>query len=197
MKYFVDEKFLQKTMNAKGKIEVSSSLKIKNTIFRCCLAFYGDKQWFDWIDIIWEVSDQDEGVQVLPAKIVVFMNGKRFMVDNGLLNETSFNIRYPKPEYWAIIRSAKKSDGANAHVSKMSTRYSMEDTLRCIPIDSIKDTTFVVPDNVLDAKRNNTTSFNRNASKFKTLESGSFVSLKSTNQGANMFLDFDEGCLGT
>ena len=197
VKYFFDEKFLQKTMNAKGKIEVLSSLKINNTIFRGCLAFYGDKQWFDWIDVIWELSDEDEGVQVLPAKIVAFINGKRFMIDNGLLNETSFNSRYPKSEYWAIIQSAKKADGANVHVSKMSTHYSMEDTLQCIPIESIKDTAFVVPDNVLDDKRNNTTSFNSNTSKFEILESGTFVSFKSTNQWANIFLDFDEGSLGT
>ena len=195
VKYFLEEKFLQKTTNAKGKIELLSCLKINNTIFRGSLAYYGDKQWFDWIDVEWVVSDEPIEYEVLPAKIIAFINGKRFMIDNGLLNSQAIDNRYPKSEYWAIIQSAKRADGANIHVSKMSTHYSLEDTLQCISIDSIKDTAFVVPDNVLDEKTARATSFISNLSKFDMLEKGTFISFKSTNQWANIFLEFEEGRL--
>ena len=134
---------------------------------------------------------------MLPTKIVAFVNGKRFMIDNVLLNGISLDSRNPKSEHWAIVLSEKKSDGDNVHVSKMLTHYSMETALRCIPIESTKDTAFVVPDNALDAKHDNTTSFHNDVSKFDMLEKGNFVSFKSTNQLTNIFLEFDEGSLGT
>ena len=119
------------------------------------------------------------------------------MIDNVLLNEMSLDSRNPKSEHWAIVLSEKKSDGDNVHVSKMLTHYAMETALRCIPIESTKDTAFVVPDNALDAKHDNTTSFHNDVSIFDTLEKGNFVSFKSTNQLTNIFLEFDEGSLGT
>ena len=195
VKYFFIEKFLHKRTNINGTIEVFSSLKINNTIFRGCLSYYGDKEWFDWIDVIWEASEDASEIQVLPAKIIAFIHGKKFMVDNGLLNESGMNDRYPKSQYWAIIQSAKKEDGANVHVSKMSKHYSMEDTLQCIPIESIKDTAFVVPDDTLETKHNNAISIHDDRSTFNILQKGSFVSFKSTNLWANVFLEFNEGSL--
>lgn len=195
VKYLFDEKFLKRTTNAKGKIELLSSLKINNTIFRGSLSYYGDKQWFDWIDVEWIVADDPFEYEVLPAKIIAFVNGKRFMIDNGLLTTQTLDNIYPNSEYWAIIQSAKKADGANVHVSKMSTHYTMEDTLQCISIDSIKDTAFVVPDDVLEEKQTLLSPCTNNESKFHMLVHGTYISFKSTNQWANIFLDYDDGKL--
>ena len=95
------------------------------------------------------------------------------------------------------LSKMQKSDGNNVHVSKMLTHYSMETSLRCIPIQSTKDTAFVVPDNELDAKHDNTTSFHNDVSKFDMLEKGIFVAFKKPNQLTNIFLEFDKGSLGT
>ena len=57
------------------------------------------------------------------------------------------------------LSKVQKNDGPNVHVSNISTHYSMETALRCIPMESIKYTAFVVPDNALDAKHDNTSSF--------------------------------------
>ena len=179
--YFINNKFLKKGCNAHGTIEFLSSLKVNNTIIRSCLSFYGHKQWFDWVDVTWEDEDQ-----VLPAKIIAFVNGKKFLVDNGLLNGANTSQIYPSSEYWAIIQSSKQVLSSNVYVSKMSSHYNMENTLQCIPIHAISDTAFVVPDQLL--LRHNDTISNRSTS-FSMLEEGEFISFNSTNEWSKVFVE--------
>jgi len=135
-----------KKLTLSRSIYMYNYLKMDNNIYHASFQAQGDKNWFDWCNVLWD------SVGNCPAKIIAFVDGA-LLLEN--LSRDNINASDPpNGSVWAVIQSTHQQTTRNVFTSQLSTMWSMESNIlttrnnnvhyRLISIEDITGPCFVI-----------------------------------------------------
>lgn len=156
------DKVIPRNIDMELSLKAISTVTIDNEmILRSTHEFFGDKGWYDWVNIDW--APEDGGT--LPAKILMMfdMNDLKKQISkyvqdqqsNNSINNTassSSGVQHSTSsveDIKLLIQSVDKRpvNPNNSFTSKLGTMYKMvQNELFILSLDSVKSSCFVLPD---------------------------------------------------
>ena len=169
-------KFLSMKKIECGRLNFVESVVKNNFTYRCTLSFYGDKEWFDWVNVDWR---KDGYIKTYPAKLLGIIDSE-FLRRNNSIDE--LHPIFPCGRYWAIIQTTDKEQRSNFNTSNLSTIYHMADEATIISFEQITGPAFVIPD-VVDNK------ISSSGGSITLLESRKVISMSPKTKWPNLFMN--------
>ena len=184
IKFLYEMKFLSLKKIISGRLNFVESVSVKknknNYIYRCSHSFYGDKEWFDWVNVDWKKDGYDK---TYPAKLLGIIDSEFFERNNSI---DELHPIFPCGRYWAIIQTTNKEQRNNFNTSNLSTIYDMADEASIISFDQITCPAFVIPDVVENNK------ISSSGSSITLLESRQVISMSPKTKWPNLFMNHNE-----
>ena len=179
IKFLYEMKFLSIKKIKNGRLNFVESVIINDNRYRCNLSFYGDKEWFDWVNVDWR---KDGYIKTYPAKLLGIIDSEFFIRNNSI---DELHPIFPSDRYWAIIQTTDEEDRSKYNTSNLSTVYNMvHDEATIISLKRITGPAFIIPDiveNVISSSDSN-----------PLLESRKVISMSPKTKWPNLFMNHKE-----
>ena len=121
--------------------------------YRAHPSYRDSGEWFDWCTIDWDTSEQH-----VPCKLMMFLDfqNSTFCNDNNVGNGNRMidhtDLQYIKKDLYVLIQSCLE-DYEDVEVNSryrcsnsLCTRVRLEQSWRIVPLDSIREPAFVIPE---------------------------------------------------
>ena len=129
-----------------------SSMRLEKGItIRSAYEFYGDKGWYDWVNVDWG----EHGI--LPAKVLLILDLKSLKDQMKKCRKEDMVVDYDVgdkatidnyDDIMLVVQSVQQNttNPNNMFVSKLGTLHKMEQQIHLISTSSVHSTCFVIPD---------------------------------------------------
>jgi hypothetical protein len=181
LSWFNNGNVMKRLVTVQGFTELRLEEDLQNftcrSIVRCHPDYRGSGPWMDWIDVCWELRDDDGSTSFLnlPAHLMMMLDFDTaeyeelpktilslFQHSHSILGQC---LHEPRKGIHIIIHSASDSvddeendSSENQLLSQISSRYKMEHVYQLVKLENIKDIAFVVmdpPDDLINSARSN------------------------------------------
>ena len=140
----IDQSMFENINDQRLTVNCFKHLKLSETILlNCCHTYYGDDEWFDWINVDW-----GDMIGIVPAKVFCFLDTDEMIVFNDNRVE-EYNVLPDDQNHsnkFVLIQSVLKESKVSTFTSKLAQNFIMEPFLRLVSIESIKSTAYVICD---------------------------------------------------
>ena len=147
--------FTEYTNSCEVETAVLQTKVSKKLVFRACPNYRGEKDWFDWAVVEWNLSN-DSGyseTSFLESQLLMFIDFSTIEYEESTNDKTDVAHDIIEFQFGVFVHSISVEEGRTKFCrfqSSIAKKYSMERCYQMIDVESIVGASFVLTDKVMD-----------------------------------------------
>ena len=147
--------FTEYTKTCEVETAVLQTKLFKKLVFRACPNYRGEKDWFDWAVVEWNLSNVsgDSEISFLESQLLMFIDFTTIEFEESTNEKTDVAHDIIDFQFGVFVHSISVEEGHTKFCrfqSSIATKYSMEKCYQMINVESIVGASFVLTDKVMD-----------------------------------------------